>query len=128
MMYLLTVVDELNFTVWALGILLMIPAIVTTIMYYANILEATADNYYYRTRLKDHKIYRKLSRTFTAVAVTLIALGIALPSSKAIAFIYIAPQIIENGDVKDTVKNIPELTKLGTEYLKQLLEEKTNSK
>ena len=54
----------------------------------------------------------------------LSAFTIFMPTAKAIAFIYIAPQIIENGAVKDTFKNIPELTKLGTEYLKEILKEK----
>lgn len=49
-----------------------------------------------------------------------------IPTTKQAAFIWIAPQIVENGAVKDTVKNIPELTKLGTEYLKELLKEKVN--
>lgn len=60
------------------------------------------------------------------VSLVFITLGALLPSTKQAAFIWVAPQIIENGAVKDTVKNIPELTKLGTEYLKELLKEKTN--
>ena len=47
-----------------------------------------------------------------------------LPTTKQAAFIWIAPQIVENGAVKDTVKNIPELAQLGTEYLKEMLKEK----
>lgn len=59
-------------------------------------------------------------------SVILLILGTLLPTTKQAAFIYIAPQIIENGAVKDTIKNIPELTKLGTDYLKELLQEKVN--
>lgn len=64
----------------------------------------------------------------TCKLLTLITLAwLALvPSTRQAAFIWIAPQIVENGAVKDTVKNIPELTKLGTEYLKELLKEKVN--
>lgn len=61
------------------------------------------------------------------VSLILIILGMLLPTTKQAAFIYIAPQIIENGAVKDTVKNIPELTKLGTDYLKELLKEKVEN-
>lgn len=59
---------------------------------------------------------------------TLVVMSInaLIPSTKQAAFIYIAPQIIENGAVKDTIKNIPELAKLGTDYLKELLQEKVN--
>ena len=58
--------------------------------------------------------------------IILLVFSQLLPTTKQAAFIYIAPQIIENGAVKDTVKNIPELTKLGTDYLKELLKEKIN--
>ena len=67
----------------------------------------------------------KLKILFTISAIC-IGISIVLPTTKQAAFIYIAPQIIENGAVKDTVKNIPELTKLGTDYLKELLQEKIN--
>lgn len=66
------------------------------------------------------KIFRRSFITF----IVFTSLATLLPTSKQLAFIVIAPQIIENGAVKDTVKNIPEITKLGTEYLKQLLEDK----
>lgn len=58
--------------------------------------------------------------------IVLLVFSQLLPTTKQAAFIWIAPQIIENGAVKDTVKNIPELTKLGTDYLKELLKEKVN--
>lgn len=63
------------------------------------------------------------------VISTLVVMSIntLIPSTKQAAFIWIAPQIIENGAVKDTVKNIPELTKLGTDYLKELLKEKVEN-
>lgn len=67
----------------------------------------------------------RLKMLFTISAIC-IGISILLPTTKQAAFIYIAPQIIENGAVKDTVKNIPELTKLGTDYLKELLKEKIN--
>ena len=73
--------------------------------------------------------YKKLVKkshlnTLLVISILLIILKVLLPTTKQAAFIYIAPQIIENGEVKDTVKNIPELTKLGTEDLKELLKEK----
>lgn len=65
-------------------------------------------------------------KTVFVSGVVLLVLSQLLPTTKQAAFIYIAPQIVENGAVKDTVKNIPELTKLGTDYLKELLKEKVN--
>ena len=69
----------------------------------------------------------KIKALITLEVISIIA-GTLLPNTKQAAFIWIAPQIVENGAVKDTVKNIPELTKLGTEYLKELLKEKVNDK
>lgn len=65
-------------------------------------------------------------KTVFISGVILLVFSQLLPTTKQAAFIWIAPQIIENGAVKDTVKNIPELTKLGTDYLKELLKEKIN--
>ncbi len=47
-----------------------------------------------------------------------------VPNTKQAAFIWIAPQIVENGAVKETAANIPELAKLGTDYLKEVLKQK----
>lgn len=66
-------------------------------------------------------------KTVLITAISLLVFSQLLPTTKQAAFIWIAPQIIENGAVKDTVKNIPELTKLGTDYLKELLKEKVEN-
>lgn len=55
------------------------------------------------------------------VAMFILLLNTLLPNTKQAAFIFIAPKIIENKDVQATVSNIPELTQLGTEFLKQKL-------
>ena len=78
-------------------------------------------NKLFKQYLKDFMWYKVF--TMSAVFLTIATL---LPTTKQAAFIWIAPQIVENGTVKDTVKNIPELTKLGTDYLKELLKEKVN--
>lgn len=78
-------------------------------------------NKLFKKYLKDFMWYKIF--TVSAVFLTIATL---LPTTKQAAFIWIAPQIVENGAVKDTVNNIPELTKLGTDYLKELLKEKVN--
>lgn len=78
-------------------------------------------NKLFKQYLKDFMWYK----VFT-VSVVFLTIATLLPTTKQAAFIWVAPQIIENGAVKDTVKNIPELTKLGTDYLKELLKEKVN--
>lgn len=66
----------------------------------------------------------KIFKFCITVWVSSILVWVATPTTKEAAFIWIAPQIVENGAVKETVKNIPELTRLGTEYLKNVLKEK----
>ena len=46
---------------------------------------------------------------------------ILIPSSKEMAFIYIAPAIVNNKDVQKTIQKIPELSGLGLEYLTETL-------
>ncbi len=76
-------------------------------------------------RFEQYTKFYKIKMWFSVISSALI-ISALLPTTKQAAFIYIAPQIIENGAVKDTVKNIPELTKLGTDYLKELLKDKIN--
>lgn len=47
-----------------------------------------------------------------------------IPSQKQLAFIIAAPYIIENEDLQQAGKNTGEIIKLGTEYLKDILDEK----
>ena len=47
-----------------------------------------------------------------------------IPTSKEMAFIYIAPAIVNNTDVQKTIQKIPELSGLGLEYINELLKTK----
>lgn len=87
-----------------------------------------SENDYHKTYIEAFKEVCKVTRLHIILIsmITLTFITALIPTTKQAAFIWVAPQIIENGAVKDTVKNIPELTKLGTEYLKELLKEKTN--
>jgi hypothetical protein len=49
-------------------------------------------------------------------------LAVFVPTTKQAALIYIAPKVVNN----EVIENVPEITKLGTEYLKELLKEKTD--
>lgn len=121
-MYLLTIVDSLTtFT----GVVALILAFALTAVTVVSLCEKYDNIGYARKsdRIKV-KLLEKVRNKLAVAVFTLSAFTIFVPTSKAIAFIFIAPQIIENGDVKDTFKNIPELAKLGTEYLKEILKEK----
>lgn len=56
------------------------------------------------------------------VGIISMFLAIFVPTTKQAALIYITPKVVNN----EVIENVPEITKLGTEYLKELLKEKTN--
>lgn len=56
------------------------------------------------------------------IGIISMLLAVFVPTTKQAALIYIAPKIVNN----EVIENVPEITKLGTEYLKELLKEKTN--
>lgn len=82
------------------------------------ILISMADTHNTEKDLK--QIYTDFKKMLSYFIITALLL-VFIPSQKQAAFIMIAPAIVENKDLKETVKNIPELTKLGTEYLKEML-------
>lgn len=56
------------------------------------------------------------------VGIISMFLALFVPTTKQAALIYIAPKVVNN----EVIENVPEITKLGTEYLKELLREKTD--
>jgi hypothetical protein len=50
-------------------------------------------------------------------------LVIIIPSQKEIAFIYIAPKLINNVDLQNVIKQIPEVANLGLGYLVDILKQ-----
>ena len=67
---------------------------------------------------------------FVALPIFIIGgvIKVLTPTTKQMAFIYIAPAIVNNKDIQETFKQMPELTNLGLEYLKETLKEKINDK
>ena len=121
-MYILTKLDSWNSFTGKYGVVMIIAA---GIMLIGSII-GCADCYGDFTESLKKLIKSLHIKTVFISGIVLLAFSQLLPTTKQAAFIWIAPQIIENGAVKDTVKNIPELTKLGTDYLKELLKDKIN--
>lgn len=123
--YLLVKLDNFNMTA---GLICAVSTVLWVVSFFLS--RYDPDDWYFDENKDAAKKRRKMGQSMygTCRLLTLIALAwLALvPSTRQAAFIWIAPQIVENGAVKDTVKNIPELTKLGTEYLKELLKEKVD--
>lgn len=67
------------------------------------------------------------AKPFTIVGYVLLTIGLIInlitPTTKEAAFIYIAPAIVNNQDVQKTIKQLPELSGLGLEYLGEILKE-----
>jgi len=53
--------------------------------------------------------------------------SVFLPTQKQMAFIYIIPKIVNNESIQDTIKQLPELSNLGLEYLNDLLKGKRSN-
>ena len=117
MIYLLTQLDSFRRTMWVFSTL---SCIISILILFLSIFISYDDfrNSYYEY-LKTYRL-----KLFAILFCVFYSVGTLLPSTKQAAFIYIAPQIIANGDVKDSIKAIPELSKLGTEYLKTMLKDK----
>ena len=71
---------------------------------------------------------RKIKNIFFFLIIPLYCLSFVIatliPTSKEMAFIYIAPAIVNNKDVQKTIQKIPELSGLGLEYINELLKTK----
>ena len=121
-MYILTKLDSWQSFTGKYGVVMIIIAVIMLIV---SII--ICGDYYDDFTESLKKLIKSLHiKTVFISGIVLLAFSQLLPTTKQAAFIWIAPQIIENGAVKDTVKNIPELTKLGTDYLKELLKDKIN--
>lgn len=130
--YLLTIVDDIKCVSTILAFFAFIAVVATSVIRIANIEETIGNIRHNAWHVTKETLRRQLYATVNKVCITIFAislsLAIFLPTSKGIAFIYVAPKLIENDNVKETFANIPELAKLGTDYLKELLKEKVNDR
>lgn len=125
LMYLIAKLDNFSTIMSVISAVSGIVVAVVSAVYIATLMEMK--NSYYRQDAKhESRILNSIRLPFLKVFIISTTLAVFLPTTKQAAFIWVAPQIIENGAVKDTVANIPELTKLGTEYLKQMLKDEIN--
>lgn len=87
---------------------------------------------FYFAASSDSDVPEKLAKTLWKIKNLLFVglilgfISAALPTQKQLAFIIAAPVIVNNEDVQSTAKNIPEIMKLGTDYLKDILTEVKN--
>lgn len=60
------------------------------------------------------------------IVVTLMIIANIIPSQKQVAFIYIAPKIVNNTELQESLKRLPNITTLGLKYLEDVLEGEIN--
>ena len=89
-------------------ILCCVPVVVGTVAYHVD-------------GIDDFKFFKRLGKFLYPAVIILILLKTFIPSQKQLAFIIAAPYIIENEDLQQAGKNTTEIIKLGTEYLKEIL-------
>lgn len=76
---------------------------------------------YYMDDIEDFAIFKKIGKWFYPFLICITLLNTFIPNQKQLAFIIAAPYIIENEDLQQAGKNTTEIIKLGTEYLKEIL-------
>lgn len=130
--YLLTIVDNFHGIMVAFSIVFGMSLFIITLINLLQI-EESIDNvkrrkcYSFDENSIRRRLYSKLNKISAILFAIFLSFAVFIPSSKGIAFIYVAPKLIENDNIKETFANIPELAKLGTDYLKELLKEKVNN-
>lgn len=76
---------------------------------------------YHMDGIDDFKIFKRIGKVLYPMTVLLVLLNTFIPNQRQLAFVIAAPYIIENEDLQQAGKNTTEIIKLGTEYLKEIL-------
>ena len=113
-----------------LGVLLLIFCIVYAISWLVIAIESegeTITQEFFESVNRINKIIKKTILFFIVPIFCVVSLVKNLiPTTKEMAFIYIAPAIVNNKDVQKTIQKIPELSGLGLEYLTETLKGEIN--
>ena len=109
--YLFAILPNINTTLFIMTTIGIICSIPVTILIFACIIDD----------IDDFQIFKKIGKVFYPVLALLVMLTTFIPNQKQLAFIIAAPYIIENEDLQQAGKNTTEIIKLGTEYLKEIL-------
>ena len=111
--YLFAILPNICSTIVILLGILMIPLILLTVAY-VLLTDVDKDD-------ETYKLTRSVAKWFYPLYFALLMLNMLIPSQRQLAFIIAAPYIVENEDLQQAGKNTAEIVKLGTEYLKEIL-------
>ena len=123
--YLFTRLDSLG----VLFATIIAASVIISILMSMSILYCDTDNDIKNCEIdiKNREIKNRIKNTLKITLPIILIFSIAislLPNSKEAAFIYIAPKIVNNKDLQETLTKMPKLTNLGLDYLNNILEEK----
>lgn len=111
--YLFAILPNICNTIAVLLGMLTFPLILLTVGYVVTT-DLSEDNDLY-------KLTRSVAKWLYPLYIVIMLLNVFIPNQKQLAFIIAAPYIIENEDLQQAGKNTTEIIKLGTEYLKEVL-------
>ena len=111
--YLFAILPNICNTIAVLLGILMIPLILLTVAY-VLLTDVGKDD-------ETYKLTRSVAKWFYPLYLALLMLNTFLPNQRQLAFIIAVPYIVENEDLQQAGKNTTEIIKLGTEYLKEIL-------
>lgn len=113
-LYWITRLDNLYGTFTFIVVSGIIALVITIIVYFTN------DPY------DDEKVYyHRWMKRFGITALTVLILGIFIPTSKEMAMFYVVPRIAEYDVIK---RDVPELYDMGVDALKDWLKNNTGNK
>lgn len=113
--YLFAILPNICSTIVILLGILMIPLILLTVAY-VLLTDVDKDD-------ETYKLTRSVAKWFYPLYFALLMLNMLVPSQRQLAFIIAAPYIVENEELQQAGKNTAEIVKLGTEYLKEILDD-----
>lgn len=127
--YLLTRLDSFSFLLGSFSVMVfLLAALFTGFAIYQH--TESVGTFSWNTddsRKKANEAYIKLKKFISILLLTFILFFTSkqlVPTTKEAAFIYIAPAIVNNVDMQETIKKLPQLSNLGLDYLNDLLETK----
>jgi len=130
-LYLFTKLGDLKSLLGIVGglvsCLFFIIALIASIVRYIDYSSYDEDN---KDVKQMYKLIKMSKKYILYIAFPCILLAVFLPTQKQLAFIVVAPMVYNNGDIRDTVKEVPtifkNLTQLASEYLKEQIKELPN--
>ena len=121
MMYWLTRLDYINTTAMVILVATIMDILLLGIGFLCALSETTVDD-------ENKKDVKKWFKRLFAILGLSSAVAIFTPTTKEMAAIYIIPAVAQNEDVAKMVKDVPSIMQLGTQWVKETLQDSVDKK